>query len=222
MLFVTQENAGVNSGKSIPFGGYRSSCARSFLTPNLGFYQCCKSQYGVSFNNKIGSLLKRKSEIALLRIPYCCKSQTGFSGHNGIKSLMDGNKGEGKTHFVKDESSKLRNRFSLRLCPRLRLLALRIKRASIKSIFDNFCWCCANIVNEVALFAARRGAETVEREDIVEAIERAVSGINDKKLRPSTISKELGKLFPWMPSLVGRNVRKQHNLQDPLSHQSLS
>ncbi|KAF3943753.1 hypothetical protein CMV_029711 [Castanea mollissima] len=42
----------------------------------------------------------------------------------------------------------------------------------------------ANIVNEAALLAARRGSETVTREDIMEAIERAKFGINDKQLRP--------------------------------------
>lgn len=80
----------------------------------------------------------------------------------------------------------------------------------------------ANIVNEAALLAARRGGEKVAREDIMEAIERAKFGINDRKLRPSTISKELGKLFPWMPSLAGRNDARKDDLQGPLGYQTLS
>lgn len=76
----------------------------------------------------------------------------------------------------------------------------------------------ANIVNESALLAARRGSETVAREDIMEAIERAKFGINDKQLRSSKISKELGKLFPWMPSLMGRSD-KQDGIQGPLGYQ---
>ncbi|GMY24476.1 probable inactive ATP-dependent zinc metalloprotease FTSHI 3, chloroplastic [Fagus crenata] len=79
----------------------------------------------------------------------------------------------------------------------------------------------ANIVNEAALLAARRGSETVTREDIMEAIERAKFGINNK-LRPSTLSKELGKLFPWMPSLAGRNDTRQDGLEGPLGYQTLS
>lgn len=70
----------------------------------------------------------------------------------------------------------------------------------------------ANIVNESALLAARRGAEAVSREDVMEAIERAKFGINNnnKKQQQSqygvvTLSKEFGRLFPWMPSLVGKN-----------------
>ncbi|CAJ1947270.1 unnamed protein product [Sphenostylis stenocarpa] len=80
----------------------------------------------------------------------------------------------------------------------------------------------ANIVNESALLAARRGSESVAREDIMEAIERAKFGINDKELRSSKISKELTKLFPWMPSLMGKNERRQDDLQGPLGYQSLS
>lgn len=78
----------------------------------------------------------------------------------------------------------------------------------------------ANIVNEAALLAARRGGETVTREDIMEAVERAKFGINYRQ--PSTIGKELGKLFPWMPSLMGRSDTRQDGLQGPLGYQTLS
>ncbi|XP_002525958.2 probable inactive ATP-dependent zinc metalloprotease FTSHI 3, chloroplastic [Ricinus communis] len=80
----------------------------------------------------------------------------------------------------------------------------------------------ANIVNEAALLAARRGGETVTREDIMEAIERAKFGINDRQLGPTAISKELGKLFPWIPSLMRRNNTGQDGLQGPLGYQTLS
>lgn len=39
----------------------------------------------------------------------------------------------------------------------------------------------------------------------MEAIERAKYGINEKQRSPNTLSRELGRLFPWMPSLMGRN-----------------
>ncbi|KAK9271526.1 hypothetical protein L1049_001886 [Liquidambar formosana] len=80
----------------------------------------------------------------------------------------------------------------------------------------------ANIVNEAALLAARRGGETVTREDVMEAIERAKYGINDRNMSPGTISKELGKLFPWMTSLMGKNDARQDGLQGPLGYQTLS
>lgn len=80
----------------------------------------------------------------------------------------------------------------------------------------------ANIVNEAALLAARGGNESVTRDDIMEAIERAKFGINDKQLRPTTISKELGKLFPWMPSLMRKNDARVDGFQGPLGYQTLS
>lgn len=69
---------------------------------------------------------------------------------------------------------------------------------------------------------APAGGESVTREDIMEAIERAKFGINDKRFRRSTISNELGKLFPWMPSLTGKNNTRQDGQQGPLGYQTLS
>lgn len=56
----------------------------------------------------------------------------------------------------------------------------------------------------------------------MEAIERAKFGINYKQFRPTTISKELGKLFPWMPSLMRKNEAGEEGLQGPLGYQTLS
>ncbi|KAK4417528.1 putative inactive ATP-dependent zinc metalloprotease FTSHI 3, chloroplastic [Sesamum alatum] len=72
----------------------------------------------------------------------------------------------------------------------------------------------ANIVNEAALLAARRGAESVSRQDVMEAIERAKFGINKRQTSGSKISKELTKLFPWMPSLMSRNDTRRDGLKD--------
>ncbi|KAM7510220.1 hypothetical protein LguiB_009095 [Lonicera macranthoides] len=82
----------------------------------------------------------------------------------------------------------------------------------------------ANIVNEAALLAARRGGECVSREDMMEAIERAKFGINDRRLSSTRkLSKEIGKLFPWMmPSLVGKNDTRGDGLEGPLGYQTLS
>ncbi|KAK4834440.1 hypothetical protein QYF36_022730 [Acer negundo] len=80
----------------------------------------------------------------------------------------------------------------------------------------------ANIVNEAALLTARRGGGSVTREDIMEAIERAKFGINEGQLKPSTISKELVKLFPWMPSLMGRNDMKQDEILEGVGETSLT
>ncbi|KAJ0651795.1 hypothetical protein HanOQP8_Chr15g0564941 [Helianthus annuus] len=39
----------------------------------------------------------------------------------------------------------------------------------------------------------------------MEAIERAKFGINDRQMSPSNLTKELGKMFPWMPTFKSRN-----------------
>ncbi|KAK9105420.1 hypothetical protein Scep_022264 [Stephania cephalantha] len=80
----------------------------------------------------------------------------------------------------------------------------------------------ANVVNEAALLAARRGGETVTRDDIMESLERAKFGINDRRLNSGSISKELGKIFPWLPSLMGRNDMRGSGPEGPLGYQALS
>ncbi|XP_042382396.1 probable inactive ATP-dependent zinc metalloprotease FTSHI 3, chloroplastic isoform X4 [Zingiber officinale] len=76
----------------------------------------------------------------------------------------------------------------------------------------------ANIINEAALLAARRaGAETVTRDDMMEAVERAKFGINQKRSSPMTISKSLAKLFPWMLTSIGKD-----GFQGLMGYQTLS
>ncbi|MCD9640690.1 hypothetical protein HAX54_026142 [Datura stramonium] len=81
----------------------------------------------------------------------------------------------------------------------------------------------ANIVNEAALLAARRGADCVSREDIMEAIERAKFGINDKQYTPKCNSvSELEKLFPWVPSFMRKNSTRSDANTRTLGYQTLS
>ncbi|CAL9137219.1 unnamed protein product [Musa textilis] len=75
----------------------------------------------------------------------------------------------------------------------------------------------ANIVNEAALLAARRDAETVTRDDMMEAIERAKFGIKERRLNLSTVGKSLGKLFPWIPTSTGKD-----GFQGLMGYQTLS
>ncbi|XP_052153671.1 probable inactive ATP-dependent zinc metalloprotease FTSHI 3, chloroplastic [Oryza glaberrima] len=57
----------------------------------------------------------------------------------------------------------------------------------------------ANIVNEAALLAARRGGNTVAREDIMDAIEREKYGVNGRQENADSERQGLTKLFPWLP-----------------------
>ncbi|KAG0465247.1 hypothetical protein HPP92_019411 [Vanilla planifolia] len=80
----------------------------------------------------------------------------------------------------------------------------------------------ANIVNEAALLAARRGGEMVCREHFMEAIERAKFGINDKQSSQSAISKGINRWFPWMPTLLGKDTTKDAGLHGLMGYQTLS
>nr|CAD1825319.1 unnamed protein product [Ananas comosus var. bracteatus] len=80
----------------------------------------------------------------------------------------------------------------------------------------------ANIVNEAALLAARRGGKTVTREDIMDAIEREKFGVNGRPLGPNAESKGLAKLFPWFPTFAGRNGGKGDGLQGLMGYHTLS
>uniref|UniRef100_A0A0E0KRM6 AAA+ ATPase domain-containing protein n=1 Tax=Oryza punctata TaxID=4537 RepID=A0A0E0KRM6_ORYPU len=57
----------------------------------------------------------------------------------------------------------------------------------------------ANIVNEAALLAARRGGNAVAREDIMDAIEREKYGVNGRQANADSGRQGLTKLFPWLP-----------------------
>ncbi|XP_072992062.1 probable inactive ATP-dependent zinc metalloprotease FTSHI 3, chloroplastic [Typha latifolia] len=80
----------------------------------------------------------------------------------------------------------------------------------------------ANIVNEAALLAARRGGRTVTREDIMDAIEREKFGVDGRQFSPSAGSKGLAKLFPWFSTFTGRNGAKGDGLQGLMGYQTLS
>ncbi|XP_020573816.1 probable inactive ATP-dependent zinc metalloprotease FTSHI 3, chloroplastic isoform X2 [Phalaenopsis equestris] len=80
----------------------------------------------------------------------------------------------------------------------------------------------ANIVNEAALLAARRGGETVCREDFLLAIERAKFGINEKPLSPIAIKRSISKWFPWMPALLRKDGTGEDGLHNLMGYQTLS
>jgi len=79
----------------------------------------------------------------------------------------------------------------------------------------------ANVVNEAALLAARQGKEAVTVADMKEAVHRAKYGIGDKVLIPTVIGKELGRLFPWIPSREPRTIQS-NNDEQPLGYKTIT
>eukprot|EP01018_Ginkgo_biloba_P036714 Gb_32360 [translate_table: standard] len=79
----------------------------------------------------------------------------------------------------------------------------------------------ANVVNEAALLTARQGRDTVTMEDLKAAVYRAKYGIGDKVSFPTVIGKELGRLFPWIPSQLTRTIQDSIDEQ-PLGYQTIT
>ncbi|KAL6845844.1 hypothetical protein ACP4OV_024419 [Aristida adscensionis] len=79
----------------------------------------------------------------------------------------------------------------------------------------------ANIVNEAALLAARRGGNTVAREDIMEAIEREKYGVIGRQESDGSGRQGLTKLFPWLPR-PGNKPSSPDDFQGLMGYHTLS
>ncbi|XP_008669303.1 probable inactive ATP-dependent zinc metalloprotease FTSHI 3, chloroplastic [Zea mays] len=78
----------------------------------------------------------------------------------------------------------------------------------------------ANIVNESALLAARRGRNTVSREDIMDAIEREKYGVTGRQEADSE-RQGLTKLFPWL-SKPGNKPSSPDDFRGLMGYHTLS
>lgn len=79
----------------------------------------------------------------------------------------------------------------------------------------------ANIVNEAALLATRRGGDIVAREDIMDAIEREKYGVNGRQKGPDSARESLTKLFPWLPK-PGNKPSNPDDFQGLMGYHTLS
>lgn len=136
---ATQHNLGVYSGKIKSLRRFSYISHTSFSFPSVGFYNCCKSsQCLLGCNNRFRRFLNGGIIGApLLGFSVCCKSRNGVSCNSGSRPVMSGNREDKETHLGKRGNGKLRRRFSLRLRPRLRLLAMRLKRISLRSVLND-------------------------------------------------------------------------------------
>ncbi|KAI9072860.1 hypothetical protein K1719_045178 [Acacia pycnantha] len=140
-LSVAPDNFGVSMAQTRCFGFHGGFCTLSFHFPTVRLNQCFKSQHGLFCNREMG-YSDRTCGTNLLRFPYRSNSHSQLNRH-GIEPLMKGSRGDRRILFGKGEGNYFRNRFSLRLRPRLRLLAWRMKRLLIKSFLNEvgiFIW----------------------------------------------------------------------------------
>lgn len=136
-LFKSQENLGFYGVKAQSLCRYSSLCYSSYRSRSLGFYNCCKFQHGLSHYKKLGSSLSRYGRLSLmgcngklaLQLTPCCR--------NEFRKLEKRDSGY-KDSYVEKKGKVYRRKFALRLRPRLRLLAMRVKRVSIRSVLNDF------------------------------------------------------------------------------------
>lgn len=146
-FFRSEEYLGIHGVKTQSLSRYRS---RARL---LGFHNCCKFTYGLSYYKKLGSSLSGYSGFSsvgfngsvALRPCLCCR--------NEFRKLQ--NRGSGyEDSYVEKRGKVYRRKFTLRLRPRLRLLAMRAKRVSIRSILNDFGTFLRRNMRKVAIAAS--------------------------------------------------------------------
>src|SRR5690606_3751721 len=71
----------------------------------------------------------------------------------------------------------------------------------------------ANIINEAALLAARRGKECVTRSELEEAIERVVAGLEKKSRRLNEREKEIVAYHESGHTVVGWKLPRTERVQ---------
>lgn len=136
--FIARDNLGFYGGKTMTLGRYGGFFCSSFPFPSRGHYKFYKSQKGLLRKGKFRSLVSEKDGVSPLGFYSCCKSQSGLSFNNEIKPLRSGNNGDRPVYAVnRKNSDKVRRRLSLRLRPRLRLLTIKLRRLSVRSMLDD-------------------------------------------------------------------------------------
>ncbi|KAK8346272.1 hypothetical protein V6Z12_A07G202500 [Gossypium hirsutum] len=148
-VFVSKENLVIDSGKPKSIWRNISFSDTSFCFPSLGIYRYnhCKTQNLFFSGHNSFRLIRngRRNEVPSLGFQVCCKAPNGL--------LMRGNSGDKETQFGRRGSSNVRKRFSLRLRPRLRLLAIRMKRVSLRSMLNGIAVFLRKNIRRVSLYS---------------------------------------------------------------------
>ncbi|XVF20523.1 hypothetical protein REPUB_Repub12eG0007800 [Reevesia pubescens] len=149
-FFLSNGNLVIHTGKTKSFRRYTSFAYNSsFCFPSLGIYSYnhCKAQNLFFSGDDSFRLVSngRRNDVPLLGFQVCCKA------YNGL--FMRANSGDKETQLGRRESSNARKRFSLRLRPRLRLLVIRMKRVSVRSMLNGFAMFLQKNIRRVTLYS---------------------------------------------------------------------
>lgn len=127
-----RDNLGFFGRKTTSLGRYEGFCCSSPPFPSRGLHG-----FGLLWKGKFRGLVNERRGISSLGFYSCCKSQSGLSYNDGIKPLRSGKNGDRPSYAGKIKNIKLRRRLSLRLRPRLRLMAIKLRKVSIRSMLND-------------------------------------------------------------------------------------
>ncbi|ONI18854.1 hypothetical protein PRUPE_3G243600 [Prunus persica] len=147
----------VHGRKSKSLGRYRGFCCRSFAFRSLGYHKFCNFQHGLLWNNELRPLSNGKSGVFLKGFNNRYKSKQELCCYNKIEPLTNANSANKQMHLGKKGNTKLRSlrkRFSLRLRPRLRLLTIRLKTVTIRSVLNGIGTFLRKNIRRVTLFSS--------------------------------------------------------------------
>lgn len=132
-------NSGVNNGNTKSLKRYSTICYSPVLIPSLGLCSAGKLQHLLLWRSKFrSSFYDGKTGVHLSGFCGGCKSQNGLSCKSSFRPLRSEKSGDEESHLRKRGNGNLRKRFSLRLKTRLRLLKIRLKGVSIRSMLNDF------------------------------------------------------------------------------------
>jgi hypothetical protein len=132
-------NSGVNNGNTKSLKRNSTICYSPVLIPSLGLCSAGKLQHLLLWRSKFrSSFYDGKTGVHLSGFCGGCKSQNGMPCKSSFRPLSSEKSRDEESHLRKRGNGNLRKRFSLRLKTRLRLLKIRLKGVSIRSMLNDF------------------------------------------------------------------------------------
>ena len=136
-FLITHEKLGFYGGKTKSLRRCERFCYSSYPFTSVGFCKNYKSQSGLLWNGNLSSLIRDNGRVVPFGFCTFYKLPHGLPCKDEIKPLRSGNNGDKQAYLEKKENSRVRRRFSWRLRPRLRLLTIRMRRVSIRSMLND-------------------------------------------------------------------------------------
>lgn len=148
-------NSGVDNGNTKSLMRNSTICYSPVLIPSLGLCSAGKLQHFLLWRSKFrSSFYDGITGVHLSGFCGGCKSQNGMSCKSSFRPLSSEKSRDEESHLRKRGNGNLRKRFSLRLKTRLRLLKIRLKGVSIRSVLNDFGMFLRRNVKRITLYTS--------------------------------------------------------------------